>query len=94
MRLFAADKRDTMMEGGCHVMHEHRAPGRHLLPHEKKALMHIDFNDEDMNLLCEIYGNEDEAYAAAEVIKQAPPEIQILAIQIMDFLLDDHKEVT
>lgn len=68
------------------MMHEHRAPGRHIPPHERKALMHVEFDEADWTLLKEVFGDEDTALAAAEIIKEAPPEIQILAIQLMNII--------
>ena len=32
-------------------MHEHRNPGGHMPPHERKALIHIEFDEADRALL-------------------------------------------
>ena len=64
----------------------HRKPAVHFLPHERKTLMHIEFDETDWKLLKEVFGDEDTAVAAAEIIMEAPPEIQILAIQVMDII--------
>lgn len=64
----------------------HRKPAAHLLPHERRTLMHIEFDETDWKLLREVFGDEDTAVAAAEIIMEAPPEIQILAIQVMDII--------
>lgn len=68
------------------MMNEHRGPERHMPPHERKALMHVEFDEGDWNLLKEVFGDEDTAVAAAEIIREAPPEIQILAIQLMNII--------
>lgn len=68
------------------MIHEHRDLGRHIPPHERKALMHIAFDEADWVLLKEVFCDEDTALAAAEIIREAPPEIQILAIQLMNII--------
>lgn len=86
MKVFTDKKTERALKGGIHMMHEHRSPGRHIPPHERKALMHIDFDEADWTLLKEVFGDEDTAIAAAEIIREAPPEIQILAIQLMNII--------
>lgn len=86
MKMFAEDRKASGMRGGFHMMNEHRGPERHMPPHERKALMHVEFDEGDWNLLKEVFGDEDTAAAAAEIIRGAPPEIQILAIQLMTII--------
>lgn len=86
MKAYANDRNGRALKGGIHMMHEHRAPGRHIPPHERKALMHVEFDEADWALLKEVFGDEDTALAAAEIIKEAPPEIQILAVQLMNII--------
>lgn len=76
------------IEGGRIPMrHEyHRAPGHHIPPHERKNLVKIEFESGDGALLNEIFGDEDTVAAAVEIIKDAPPEIQILAVQLMKII--------
>nr|WP_147346470.1 hypothetical protein [Ruminococcus bromii] len=74
-------------EGGAgHMMKAHKPLGKHIPPHERKALIHIDFSDDDMTLFKRIYCDEDEAAAAIQVLLDAPPEIQILAAQLISFI--------
>lgn len=61
-------------------------PGRHIPPHERKAVMNIKFEQSDWELLRKIFGDEDTSLAAVEIIKEAPPEIQILAIQLINVI--------
>lgn len=68
------------------MMREPVGSGRHIPPHERRALMRVEFDDGDWELLCAVFGEEDTARAAAEIIRQAPPEIQILAVQMMDLM--------
>ena len=86
MKVFEDKRKESPMERGIHMIREHRNPGRHIPPHERKALMHIEFDEADWALLKEVFGDEDTALAAAEIIREAPPEIQILAIQLMNII--------
>jgi hypothetical protein len=86
MKVFTDKKNEKALEGGIHMMHEHRGPGRHIPPHERKALMHVEFDEADWTLLKEVFGDDDTALAASEIIREAPPEIQILAIQLMNII--------
>lgn len=62
-------------------------PGsRPLLPHERRNLLYAEFEDEDWELLLKIFGDEDTAVAAMKIIRDAPPEMQILAAQIIDLI--------
>ena len=76
------------IEGGHVPMrHEHhKALGHPIPPHERKGLVKIEFESGDWALLNEIFGDEDTAAAAMEIIKDAPPEIQILAVQLMKII--------
>lgn len=74
-------------KGGVHMMHEHKLPLRHNIPpHERKAMLYIEFNENDWTLLKEVFGDEDTAVAAVDIIRDAPPEIQILAIQLINII--------
>lgn len=86
MKVFTEDKKVKGIEGSLHIMHKHSGPRRHMPPHEKKALMHVEFDEYDWSLLKEVFGDEDTAIAAAEIIMEAPPEIQILVIQLMNII--------
>ena len=79
-------RKDIFMEGGQHMVHEHKMPGRHIPPHERKAVMNIEFVQSDWVLLRKIFEDEDTTLAAVEIIKEAPPEIQILAIQLINVI--------
>ena len=77
---------DISERGAVHMIKGHRPLGRPIPPHERKALIHIDFSDDDMTLFKRIYGDEDEASAAVQVLMDAPPEIQILAAQLISLV--------
>lgn len=86
MEVYTNKRNDKNMEESDHMIHEHRGPGVHILPHERKALMHIEFDETDWVLLKKVFGDEDTTVAAAKIIREAPPEIQILAIQLMNII--------
>lgn len=88
------NRMDKHMEGRPPMLHEHDSGrllppherhgyGRPIPPHERRAMMHVEFGEEDLTLLDAIFGDPDTAQAAAYIIQDAPPEIQILAIQLM-----------
>ena len=85
MKIFA-EKHEQVPGAGAHMIHERRDPVRHIPPHERKSLMHVAFDETDWNLLRTVFGDEDTASAAAEIITEAPPEIQILAIQLINII--------
>lgn len=60
-----------------------------LPPHERKAWMQITFEEKDQEILRDVFGDEDTARAAAEIICTAPPEIQILAVQLMNLIEEE-----
>lgn len=86
MRVYADRRTGKSMEEGIHMIREHRGPGGPVPPHERKALIRLEFDEADWALLKEVFGEEDTALAAAEIIRDAPPEIQVLAIQLMNIL--------
>ena len=87
MKLFTQNNHTETLEGGHpHMMHEHRNPIKHIPPHKRKTLMRIEFGDDELRLFNSIYGDEDEAAAAVQVLLEAPPEIQILAIQLINHI--------
>lgn len=66
------------------TIHSHKR--HHIAPHERKNLIQIDFDDRDWKIFKEIFGDEDTANAVVNIIHNAPPEIQILAIQILKMI--------
>ena len=77
------------IEGGHRMVHGHRGsagPAGHIPPHERRGMVHIEYDEEDLEVLTEVFGDGDTAAAAAEVILGAPPEIQVLAFQAVDLI--------
>lgn len=63
--------------------HERHGFGRPIPPYERRTMMHVEFSEDELTLLDTVFGDPDTAQAAAYIIQDAPPEIQILAIQLM-----------
>lgn len=62
-----------------YVHHEPPVP-----PHMRRGIERIVFDENEFPLLVKVYGNEDNAIAAMRYLNEdAPPEMQILAIQAM-----------
>lgn len=59
-----------------HPHHVHPAP-----PHERRAMLHLFLDEKDQEVLLAVFGDQDSAAAAESIIYEAPPEVQILAIQ-------------
>lgn len=68
------------------VMPVHRRHGASIPPHERKSLMRLEYTEADWNLLLDVFEDEDTAMAALNIIQDAPPEIQILAVQLMNLI--------
>lgn len=83
MKVFTENRMDKRPEGRPPMPHEHHGFGRPIPPHERRAMVHVEFGEDDLTLLDTIFGDPDTAQAAAYIIQDAPPEIQILAIQLM-----------
>lgn len=78
MKVFGENTEARRREGReRHMLREH-GPGHHIPPHERNAMMHIGFTEQDWGLLKDM--------AAAAIIQDAPPEIQILAVQVMNMI--------
>lgn len=84
MKILANGSREK--KRGLHMMHEHRGPAHHIPPHERKAMVRVEYDEQDWNLMRDIFGDEDTAAAAAAIIREAPPEIQILAVQLINVI--------
>lgn len=84
MKMMANFTQKNRFEGeAIHMMRENKFVGRPIPPHERKELMHIVFDENDWELFQMVYGDDDEAAAAMQVIMKAPPEIQIVMAQLI-----------
>ena len=61
-----------------------------VLPHERrKEMVTIQFDDKDWAVFKEVFGGEDTATAAMDIICGAPPEIQNLAVQVHKMISEE-----
>lgn len=63
--------------------------GTHIPPHMRKVFIRTEFSEADWKLFQRIYGDADEAAAAIQVLLDAPPEIQILAMQLIGLIEEE-----
>lgn len=61
-------------------------PAPHLPPHLRQQMLRLQFEDRDFAVFQEVFGDEDTAVAAMDILCEAPPEIQILALQILHLI--------
>lgn len=92
MKILERSNSTRILEGSPAARKEYRGPGRPMPPHERRALLRVEFEESDWTALEEIFGDKDTAFAAAEIVQEAPPEIQVLAIQLMDMKLKSSLE--
>ena len=52
-------------------------------------MLQIEFDNKYWPLLKEVFGDDDTAAAAVEIIRGAPPEMQILAVQLIQLIKED-----
>ncbi len=87
----------TILTSAAHPHHDHSKEmkpmfdpclhhTRPISPHERKALMRVEFDDNNWTILQEVFGDADSAAAAASIILNSPPEIQILSAQIINMI--------
>ncbi len=63
-----------------------RHPAPHMPPHLRQQMIRIEFEEKDLAVFQEAFGDEDTAMAAMDILYEAPPEIQVLAIQILHMI--------
>lgn len=52
-------------------------------PHERRAALRFSLEEKDREVLLAVFGDEDSAASAESIIYDAPPEVQVLAIQAL-----------
>ena len=55
-------------------------------PHERKNVMYVEFDESDYMLFKEVFEDEDTAVAAMRIVRNAPPEVQILTVQLIKMI--------
>lgn len=71
-----------------HATHEPLPPhaAHHLPPHLRRERFRVNFDRTEWDVLYKVFGDEDTASAAARIIEFAPPEMQIVAFQLIDVI--------
>ena len=82
MKVWTNETKRPDWEGGIAMMHGHHRPG-HIPPHAHRALLRAEFDAQSWALWEQVFGDDDTVGAAAEILRNAPPEIQILAVQLI-----------
>lgn len=65
-----------------HAMHPHHLHPAH--PHERRAMLRFSLDEKDREVLLAVFGDEDSVASAESIIYDAPPEVQVLAIQALN----------
>ena len=60
--------------------------GHHIPPHLRKPIVQIEYDEQDWQILMAVFHDEDTVLANVEIIQNAPPEIQILAAQLINII--------
>ena len=53
-------------------------------PHLSHAAIRLEFDEHDWETLCAVFGDEDTASTAVQIIHRAPPEMKILVFQLIN----------
>ena len=64
---------------------EKREAYRPVPPH-LRTRFYPEFDEKDREIFMRVFGDEDSADAAVQVIRNAPPEIAVLTLQIMEMI--------
>ena len=89
MNVFTDNTRIERMEVGFRPVHRSRHHACPVPPHERKGMLRIEYDGEDLALLSDVFGDEDTAAAAMEVILEAPLEIQVLVVQLISIIREE-----
>ena len=70
-----------------HIHHKSHGLNPHPMhpshPHERRAMLRFSLDEKDREVLLAVFGDEDSVASAESIIYDAPPEVQILAIQAL-----------
>ena len=89
MTIFVNNTEEKTEEMTWHMSNEHKGPEKHIPPHERAKLLPVKYDDTDIDLLADVFGDTDTAEAVAMIIQMAPPEIRILAIQLINIIEEE-----
>ena len=74
------------LHNGMEPVHPLVHRGAHPHHPNHRGILRLEFSEQDLRIFEEVFGNQDEAAAALDIICNAPPEIQILAAQILKMI--------
>ena len=63
-----------------HHLHGYRHP---IPPHERRDMIYVEFDQQGEEVLGEMFGSEEEADIAINILHCAPPETQLLVLQLL-----------
>lgn len=67
-----------------HGIEPHEPVHRPLIPlHERKSMIYVEFDKNSEEALYKMFGSEEEAEIAINILHCAPPEQQVIALQIL-----------
>lgn len=67
-------------------LHPAHPPLPPIPPHKRRDLLQVTFDEKDWCVFKAVFRDEDTALAATEILRNAPPEIQLLAIQVLKMI--------
>lgn len=70
--------------------HVHPAPPHPVPPHRRRRI-YLEPDEEEFEIFVRIFGDEDSAAAALQIIQDAPPEIAVIAAQISELIRREEK---
>lgn len=70
--------KDALALHGHGPLHRHPIP-----PHERRNMLYVEVDDKCEESLTEMLGSEEEAEVAINILRFAPPEQQIIALQVL-----------
>lgn len=70
-----------------HGLRYHRPENKCTIPpHERKNMIYLEFDNNSESKLCKLFGSEEEAEIAIKILHNAPPEQQVVALQLFKMI--------
>lgn len=89
MKNLRRENQEMKVKGHWEEVHNrnvHSLHGRHMLPHERKNMFRVEFDEIDYEVFKDVYGDEDTVITEMRKIYDAPPEVQGLVYQILSLI--------
>lgn len=79
-----SDSKNKEVTMNANTLAPPHGPEHHPIPpHQRRNLLYVEFDEQDKTVLEMVFGDPDSAYAAMRAFYKAPPEQQIITIQIL-----------